>query len=135
QPGRATRSPSNLRSDAEARRLCAGVARDLRGARADRTARRRAYLRLRTADADREVRRARAALLLPPQELLHDPVLERVERDDAEAALRPEELQGGRQGPLERAELVVDVDPQGLEDALRGVTLAEAGGRGHRLLG
>ena len=38
------------------------------------------------AHADGEVRRARTALLRVAEELLHDPVLERVERDDAEAA-------------------------------------------------
>ena len=40
---------------------------------------------------------------------------------------------GGKRA-LELAELVVDLDPQRLEDALGGMPLAEAGGRRDRLL-
>src|SRR5579884_1467108 len=98
---------SDLRADAEARGLGAGVASHLGGARTDRPPRRRTQRRLRPADAHGEVGRARAPLLLPAQELLDDAVLQRVEGDDAEAPPRPQHLERCRERALERAELVV----------------------------
>ena len=89
---------------------------------------------VRPADADGEVGRARAAVLLAAQELLDDPVLERVERDHAEPAAGPQHLERGGQRALERAELVVDLDPQRLEDALGRMTLAEPRRRRDRRL-
>ena len=68
------------------------------------------------------------------QEALHDPVLERVERDHREPAARAQDLERRRQRALERAELVVDLDPQRLEDALGRMALAEARRRRDRLL-
>ena len=73
----------------------------------------------RAADADGEVRRADAAALEPLEEALHDPVLERVERDHGDAAAGSQHLEGGRKRLLELAELVVDRDAERLEDALR----------------
>ena len=88
----------------------------------------------RAADAGREVGRAGAAVLLRAQELLDDPVLERVERDHAEPAAGPQHLERRRQRALERAELVVDLDAQRLEDALCRMALTEPGRRGDRRL-
>ena len=88
---------------------------------------------VRAAGAAREVGRAGAAVLAVAQEALDDPVLERVERDHREAAVRTQHLERGRERALERAELVVDLDPQRLEDALGRVALAEAGRRRDRL--
>src|SRR5262249_39548559 len=109
---------ANLRSHPQPRGLRARVPGDLGRARADRAPRRRAHRRLRPADAHGEVRRARAALLLLAEELLHDAVLERVERDHAEAAAGTQHLERGRERARDGAELVVDLDPQRLEDAL-----------------
>src|SRR5262245_46048186 len=117
---------ANLRSHSQTRGLRARVAGDLGSAGTHRLARRRAHRRLGAADADGEVGRARAALLLPAEELLHGAIPERVERDHAEPAAGPEHLERGRQRSRERAELVVPLDPQRLEDALGGVTLTEA---------
>ena len=89
-------------------------------------------LRLLPADADRKLGRARAALRAIAQEPLDDPVLERVEADDGEPAARPQHLERRRETDLERLELVVDRDPQRLEDALRGMPLAEARRRRNR---
>src|SRR5262245_44444387 len=52
---------------------------------------------------------------------LHQAVLERMKGDDDEPPAGPEHLLGGRQGPLELAQLVVGVDAQGLEDAGSGM--------------
>ena len=125
---------SRLDRGAQPRRRRARVRRELGRARPDRPALDRAQLRLVAADADREVGRARAAALLLAQELLDDPVLERVERDHREPAARPEHLERRGQRRRERAELVVHRDPQRLEDALRGMPLAEPRGRGDRAL-
>ena len=62
------------------------------------------------------------------------PVLERVERDHGEPAAGPQHLERRRQRALERAELVVDLDPQRLEDALRRMALAEPRRRRDRRL-
>src|SRR5581483_8706769 len=109
---------SDLRTDAEARRLRARIACHLRGRRPDRPPRRRAQRRTRPAHADREVRRAGAPVLLPAEELLDDAVLERVERDHPESASRPQHLESGRKRPLESAQLVVHLDAKGLKDPL-----------------
>ena len=70
--------------------------------------------------------------LLGAQEALDDPVLERVEADHGEPAAGPQHLERVGQRGLERAELVVDGDPQRLEDALGGMAVAEAGRRRDR---
>src|SRR6478736_4172307 len=75
------------------------------------------------ADANREVRRAGTALLARAQEALDDSVLQRMEADDGKPAAGPQHLERLRQRVLERAELVVDRDPEGLEDALGGMAL------------
>src|SRR5207237_75547 len=80
----------------------------------------------------RGVGRARAAAFLVAQEVLDDPILERVERDHGETTARPEHLECGGKCGLERAQLVVDGDAQRLEHALRRMTLAEACGCGYR---
>src|SRR4051812_40558268 len=86
------------------------------------------------ADADREVRRAGAAAFLVAQELLDDPVLERVERNHGEASARTEHFERSRERSLERTELVVHRDAKRLEDALRRMAFAEPGRRGDRRL-
>src|SRR5512133_1596624 len=100
---------------------------NLMSRRPDGLLRQDAQRRLAAADADRELRRARAAMLLPPEEALDDPVLERVEADDGDPPSGTERLERRREGGLERLQLVVDGDPQRLEDAPRRMTLAEAG--------
>src|SRR6266852_1817386 len=52
-----------------------------------------------------------------------------MEADHSEPATGPQHREGGRQRGLEGAELVVDRDPQRLEHALGGMSLAEAGRR------
>src|SRR6478672_5127725 len=99
-----------LHRDPEARRRGARVCRDLRLAGTDRPPLQRAQLGLVAADADGEVGRARAAAFPLAHEALHYPVFERVERDDGEAAPRPEHLERGRERALERVELAVDGD-------------------------
>ena len=84
------------------------------------------------ADANGQVWRTRAAVLLRAQEALDDPVLERVEADHREPSSRPQQVEGRGERRLDRAELVVDGDPQRLEDALRRVAVAEARRRGNR---
>ena len=71
------------------------------------------------AHADRELGGTDAAASLGGEEALDDPVLERVVAEDDEAAARPEQVEGGGEALLERVELLVDGDPQRLEDAGR----------------
>ena len=71
------------------------------------------------ADADGRLRRADAAAPLGGEEALDDAVLERVVGQDDEAAARPQQVDGGGEALLERVELLVDRDPQRLEDARR----------------
>src|SRR5579859_8163166 len=117
---------------AQARRGGPRVGRNRTLARPNRAALDRAQQRLRPADADRKVRRTRAAALAVAQELLHDPVLERMEADHRKPTPGPQHLERRRQCRLERAELVVDGDPESLKDALGGMTLAEPHRSGHR---
>src|SRR5439155_20729587 len=84
--------------------------------------------------AHREVRRARATAFPFTQEAVDDPVLERVERDHGEATAWPQHLERGGERSLERAQLVVDRDPERLEDPLCRVTFTEPHGRGYRTL-
>src|SRR5207253_8121405 len=106
--------PTSLRLHRPAQ-ACRGRARvrgDLLLAGADRAPLDRAQQRLRAADADREVGRARAAALAVTQELLDDPVLERVEADHRQPPTGAEHLERSRERVLEHAELVVDRDPE-----------------------
>ena len=119
------------RSLAEAAR---GFSSSSRALGPDRLARQVAQHGLVAAVADRELRRAGAAAGLGAEVLLDDPVLERVEADDGDAASGPEHPHRRRERCFERAELVVDRDPQRLEDTLGGMAVAEAGGRRDRLL-
>jgi hypothetical protein len=125
--GVATRTPSDLHRDAKLRRrargLCATSSSLGRSGRATARAG-----RLVPADADREVGRARAAALAVAHEGLYDPILERVEADHREPAGRPQSFECCGQRTLERTELVIDRDAQGLEDALRRMTVTEARG-------
>src|SRR5581483_11660975 len=129
-----TKRLAKLHRHAEPRRRGPRIARDLGRRRANRTPRRRPQHGLGPARAERELRRARAAVLLSAQEALDDPVLERVERDDGEAALRTEDLDRRRQRALERSELVVHLDAERLEHALRRVPVAEPRRRRDRVL-
>src|SRR2546423_6963885 len=125
---------AKLHRHAEARRLRPGVSGDLGSRRTDRATRRRAQRRARAAGADGELGRTRAAVLFGAEKALYDAVLERVEGDHREPSARPQHLERRRQRTLERAELVVDLDPQRLEDPLRGMALAESRRRRNRLL-
>src|SRR5581483_9986832 len=115
-----------LHRSAQPGRRCARVRRDLGLGGPYGTALDRAQLGLVTANTDREVGRARAAPLALAQEVLDDPVFERMKRDDREPAAGAEHRERGGQRRFERAELVVHCDAQCLEDALRGMPFAEA---------
>ena len=65
-------------------------------------------------------------MLLPPEEALDDPVLERLEADDGDPPSGTKRLERRREGGLERFELVVDGDAQRLEDPPRRMTLGIA---------
>ena len=69
---------------------------------------------------------ARAVLGTAPggQEVLHDPVFERMERDHHQPAARREDALRGGQPLRELAELVVDVEAQRLERARRRMDVA-----------
>ncbi len=118
---------ANLRRDPEACRLGARIALRPRARTGGSHASASPATLAPAADTDREVRRARAAVLLGAEELLDDPVLERVERDHAEPPAGTEQLECRGQGTLERAELVVHLDAERLEDAFGRVPLAEPG--------
>ena len=95
--------------------LCGRGARvglELALSRPQRLARQVAQDRLVAADADRELRRARAAASQLAEVPLDDPVLERVEADDGDAATGPKHSHRRRESGFERAELVVDRDPK-----------------------
>ena len=81
------------------------------------------------AAADRQVGRADAAVSGLAEAMLDDAVLERVERDHRDPAADLAHLERGLETVLELGQLVVDRDPEGLEDALRRMSLAEARGR------
>ena len=82
--------------------------------------------------ADRQVGRADAAARACAEEALDATILERVEADPGEHAAVAQQLPGERQRPIELVELVVDGDPQRLEDALGRMAAREARGRGDR---
>ena len=82
------------------------------------------------ADADRQLRRADAAARHLLERLLRDAVLQRVEGDDRDAPARLQVMHRRAERLLEDAELVVDLDADGLEDALRRMA---AGRLAHRL--
>ena len=70
-----------------------------------------------------------------PHELpLDDAVLERVVGQHDDAAADGQHVQRGGQRPAQRAELVVHLDPQGLEGALGRVAAGAPGGRRDRVL-
>src|SRR6266545_6124632 len=73
------------------------------------------------ADAGGEVGRTDAIARFPDEELLRDPVLERVERDDRETSAGTEDANGGLEALLKILELTIDGDPQRLEHARRGI--------------
>src|SRR5688500_10072411 len=76
------------------------------------------------ADAGGEVGRTNAVARFPDEELLRDPVLERVEGDDREATAGAQRAHGGPQALLKTLELMVDRDAQRLEDARRRIDAA-----------
>ena len=69
----------------------------------------------------RELRRARATSRALAQKPLDDPVFERVEADDRQPPSGPQHLQCRRKPRLERLELVIDLDPEGLEHTFCGM--------------
>ena len=69
------------------------------------------------ADAHGRLRRADAAATLRGEEPLDDAVLERVVGQDDDPSARTQQVHGGGEALLERVELLVDRDPQRLEDA------------------
>ena len=78
-----------------------------------------ADFRLVVADADRQLRRADTAARHLLERLLRDAVLQRVEGDDCNAAARLQVMHRRTECLLEDTELVIDLDADGLEDALR----------------
>ena len=83
------------------------------------------------AGADRLFRRAGAALG-PAAELVFDePVLQAVERDDAQPPARRKAAENGLEPLVEGVEFAVDCDAQRLETAAGRVFVFAALGRGH----
>jgi hypothetical protein len=76
------------------------------------------------ADAGGEVGRTNAIARFPDEELLRDPVLERVEGNDRETAAGTKRAHGSLESQLKILELVVDGDTQCLEHARRGIDAA-----------
>src|SRR5437899_5405843 len=76
------------------------------------------------ADAGGEVGRTDAVARFTREELLDDPILERMERDHHDPPTGAEDAHGRRESVLEVRELVVDRDAESLEDARRGVDAA-----------
>src|SRR5262245_15205449 len=62
----------------------------------------------------------------PREEMLHEPVLERVEGDEDEAATGSQDALGGAETGGELAELIVDVHAQRLERARGGMAAGDA---------
>ena len=110
-----------------------GVAGDLAGRRGDAPADQLGLGRA-SADADRKLRRARAAFGTCGEEALHAPIFAAVERNTCKATIGPEDLPGERQRRVDLAELVVDRDPDRLEAALGGMAAGEAGLHGDRVV-
>ena len=71
-------------------------------------------------------------MCLRPEEPLDDPVLERVEADDGDPAAWCKHLERCGQGGLESAKLVVDGDPERLEDPPGRMPVPEPGRRRDR---
>jgi len=76
------------------------------------------------ADAGGEVGRTDAVARFPNEELLRDPVLERVEGDDRETPAGAQRANGGLEALLKILELTVDEDPQRLEHTCGGIDAA-----------
>src|SRR5687767_7996369 len=76
------------------------------------------------ADAGGEVGRTNAVARFPDEEVLGDPVLERVEGDDREATAGAQRAQGGLEAVLKILELAIDRDAQRLKDARRRIDAA-----------
>ena len=68
--------------------------------------------------------RTDAVARFPDEELLRDPVLERVKGDDRETSAGTERAHGGLEALLKILELVVDGDAQRLKDTGRGIDAA-----------
>src|SRR5687768_15995489 len=105
-----------LHRNAEPARCRANVDCHLGRCRANGFLRHQTNSRFLSAHAHREIGRAGATARLASEEALHDPIFERVEADDSDAPAWPQHAQDRREGPLQRAEFVVDLDPKGLED-------------------
>src|SRR5688572_28057080 len=75
----------------------------------------------------RQVARARGRRAgAPREEMLHQPILERVERDDEKPAAGSQHTLGGGEPGCKLAELVVDVHAQRLERARGGMAAGDA---------
>src|SRR3990172_7159231 len=74
-----------------------------------------------TANADGQLRRTGAASSLGGEEAFDDAVFERVVADHHQPPTRPQQGEGPGKPALERLELTVDRDAQGLEDPCRGM--------------
>ena len=70
--------------------------------------------------------RTDAVARLAREELFDDPILERVERDDRDPPTRTEDAHRREESALDVRELVVDRNPECLEDTRRGVDVARA---------
>src|SRR5258706_8141862 len=83
-------------------------------------------------DADRRLGRAGAAATLGLEEPLDDPVLEGVVAEDDQPATGAKEVERGREPLLERGELLVHGDAQGLEHPSGGMEPPAARGAAPR---
>ena len=68
------------------------------------------------------------------EDLLDQPVLQRVVGQYGDPTVKRERRDGTRQYGFERFELGVDLDPEGLKRALRGMATGLAGSRGDRVI-
>lgn len=93
----------------------------------------RQYLECRhvSAHANRKFRRAGAAPASLLEDVLHNAVLKRVVRDDADAPSRIEPAHRCLEAALENVELMVDLDAYRLEALARGVMPVSARRRGN----
>src|SRR5207244_6752221 len=122
----------DLPGHAHARACRARVVGDLAGGRRDSATVEQLGLRLVPADADGQVGRADASLRSCREEPLHAPVFERVERNPCKSTIALEHVPRQWKRSIDLRELVVDDDPQRLEDALGRMAAAEPRRRRHR---
>ena len=93
-----------------------------------------ANLRMMVANAHRQLRRADTAACHLLQRLLCDAILQGMERNDGDAAARLQMTHSRLEGLGQDAELIVDLDANGLENPLGRMAIFRAAhGLGHGL--